>query len=130
MPGSAVSQKVDPKPTIAEAWETPGAKLPFHLGTWVSSGQCIHVCQDQVPRAVSTKLGLIFPLYDWECAQHVFCVIPGQSVEMEIEGVEAGAQMAALLIIPDERRAITAKVAGEWDHIVCGIGEPKHVVRD
>ena len=31
---------------------------------------------------------------------------------MEVEGVEAGAQVAALFIVPDEGRAVVAEVAG------------------
>ena len=49
---------------------------------------------------------------------------------MEVEGVEAGAQVAALFFIPDERRAVVAEVAGEGCHVVGGEGESEDVVAD
>ena len=36
-----------------------------------------------------------------------------QAVEVEVERVEAGAQVAALLFVPDEGRAVVAEVLGE-----------------
>ena len=47
---------------------------------------------------------------------------------MEVEGVEAGAQVAALLVVPDEGRAVVAEVAGEGGHVVGGVGEAQDVV--
>ena len=115
---------------MAVSWETPGAKLPCHLGFWVSSGQCIHVGQDQIPSAVSTKLGLVFPLHDWERAQHVISVIAPEAVKVEIQSVEAGAQVSALLLIPSERRAIVPQVSSEGRHIIGSVSESEHMVTD
>ena len=39
---------------------------------------------------------------------------------MEVEGVEAGAQVAALFFVPGEGRAVVAEVAGEGGHVVGG----------
>ena len=49
---------------------------------------------------------------------------------MEVEGVEAGPQVPALLFVPGERRARVAEVAGERGHVVGGVGEPEDVVAD
>ena len=47
---------------------------------------------------------------------------------MEVEGVEAGAQVAALFFVPDEGRAVVAEVAGEGGHVVGGVGEAEDLV--
>ena len=57
-------------------------------------------------------------------------VVAGEAVEMEVEGVEPGAQVTALLLVPDEGRTPIAEVAGEWRHVVGGVGEAQHVVAD
>ena len=49
---------------------------------------------------------------------------------MEVEGVEAGAQVAALFFVPDEGRAVVAEVAGEGGHVAGGVGEAEDVVAD
>ena len=49
---------------------------------------------------------------------------------MEIEGVEPRPQVAAFLLVPDERRAVIAEVTGEWGHVVRRVGEPQHMVPD
>ena len=49
---------------------------------------------------------------------------------MKVEGVEAGAQVAALFIVPDEGRAVVAEVAGEGGHVVGGVGEAEDVIAD
>ncbi len=53
-----------------------------------------------------------------------------RAVEVEVERVEAGAQVAAFLFVPDEGLAVVAEVAGEGGHVVSGIGEAEHVVAD
>ena len=49
---------------------------------------------------------------------------------MEVERVEAGAQVAAFFFAPDEGQAVVAKVSGEGRHIVGGVGKAEHVVSD
>ena len=49
---------------------------------------------------------------------------------MEVEGVEAGAQVAAFLFVPDEGRAVVAEVSGEGGQVVGGVGEAQDVVAD
>ena len=49
---------------------------------------------------------------------------------MEVEGVEAGAQVAALFFVPDEGRAVVAEIAGEGGHVVSGVGEAEDVITD
>jgi len=49
---------------------------------------------------------------------------------VEVEGVEAGAQVAAFFFVPDEGRAVVAEVAGEGGHVVGGVGEAENVVAD
>ena len=39
-------------------------------------------------------------------------VCAGEAVEVEVEGVEAGAQVAGFLVALDDRRAVVAEVAG------------------
>ena len=49
---------------------------------------------------------------------------------MEVEGVEAGAEVAAFLFVPDEGLAVVAEVAGEGGHVVGGVREAEDVVAD
>ena len=49
---------------------------------------------------------------------------------MEVEGVEAGAQVAAFFLVPDEGRAVVTEVAGEGGHVVGGVGEAEDMVAD
>ena len=65
-----------------------------------------------------------------EGVEDVGGVCAGEAVEVEVEGVEAGAQVAALFIVPDEGRAVVAEVAGEGGHVVGGVGEAEDVVAD
>ena len=46
-------------------------------------------------------------------AEDVIGVVAAEAVEVEVERVEPGAQVAALLFVPDERRAVVAEIAGE-----------------
>ena len=72
----------------------------------------------------------VFAADDGEGAQDVGGVIAGEAVEVEVEGVEAGAEVAALLFVPAEGRAVVAEVAGERGQVVGGVGEAQHVVAD
>ena len=66
-----------------------------------------------------------------EGAEHIGRVVPIQAVEVKIERVKAGAEVAAaFLLIPDEGLAIIAQVAGEWSQVVGGIGKAKHMIAD
>ena len=49
---------------------------------------------------------------------------------MEVERVEAGAQVAAFFFVPDEGLAVVAEVPGEGGYVVSGIRETEHVVTD
>ena len=67
---------------------------------------------------------------DGEGVEDVGGVFAGEAVEVEVEGVEAGAQVAALFFVPDEGRAVVAEIAGEGGHVVGGVGEAEDVVAD
>ena len=49
---------------------------------------------------------------------------------MEVEGVEAGSEVAAFFFVPGEGWAVVAEVAGEGGHVVGGVGEAEDVVAD
>ena len=72
--------------------------------------------------------GFVVAADDGEGVEDVGGVVAGEAVEVEVEGVEAGAQVAALFIVPDEGRAVVAEVAGEGGHVVGGVGEAEDVV--
>ena len=67
---------------------------------------------------------------DGEGVEDVGGVVFGEAVEVEVEGVEAGAQVAAFFFVPDEGGAVVAEVAGEGGHVVGGVGEAEDVVTD
>ena len=67
---------------------------------------------------------------DGEGVEDVGGVLAGEAVEVEVEGIEAGAQVAAFFFVPDEGRAVVAEVAGEGGHVVGGVGEAEDVVAD
>ena len=67
---------------------------------------------------------------DGEGVEDVGGVCAGEAVEVEVEGVKAGAQVAAFFFVPDEGRAVVAEVAGEGGHVVGGVGEAQDVVAD
>ena len=46
---------------------------------------------------------------DGECVEDVGGVLAGEDVEVEVEGVEAGAQVAGFLVALDDRRAVVAE---------------------
>ena len=49
---------------------------------------------------------------DGEGVEGVGGVLAGEDVEVEVEGVEVGAQVAGFLVALDDRRAVVAEVAG------------------
>ena len=74
--------------------------------------------------------GFVVAADDGEGVEDVGGVCAGEAVEVEVEGVEAGAQVAALFFVPDEGRAVVAEVAGEGGHVVGGVGEAEDVIAD
>ena len=62
--------------------------------------------------AVVAEGGFVAAADDGEGVEHVGGVLAGEDVEVEVEGVEAGARVAGLLVVPDEWRAVVAAVAG------------------
>ena len=74
--------------------------------------------------------GFVVAADDGEGVEDVGGVCAGEAVEVEVEGVEAGAQVAALFFVPGEGRAVVAEVAGEGGHVVGGVGEAEDVVAD
>ena len=96
----------------------------------VSGGEGVHVGEDEVAGAVVAEGGFVFTADDGEGVQHVLRVFLGQAVEVEVERVKSGAQVAAFLFVPDEGRAVVAEVFGEGLHIVGGIRETEHVLAD
>lgn len=69
-------------------------------------------------------------LEDGELVEDVVGVVPGEAVEVEEEGVEAGSELSALGRVPDEGGAVVAEVAGEGSEVVGGVGESQDVVSD
>ena len=80
--------------------------LNRYLRLGVSSGEGVHVGEDEVAGAVAVEGGFVFLADDGEGVQHVLRVFPGQAVEVEVERVEADAQVAAFFFVPDEGRAV------------------------
>ena len=76
------------------------------------------------------ELGLVLALDDGEGVQDVGGVFAGEAVEVEVEGVQAGAEVAAVFFVPGEGWAVVAEVAGEGGHVVRGVGEAQDVVAD
>ena len=104
--------------------------LHRHHRLRIAGCQGIHVGEDQVAGAVAAEGVFVFAADYGEGSQHVAGVVAAQAVEVEVERVEPGAQVAALLFVPDERRAVIAEVAGERRHVVGGVGEAEHVIAD
>ena len=80
--------------------------LNRYLRVGVASRKGVHVGEDEVAGAVVAEGGFVFPADDGEGVRHVFRVFPGQAVEVEVERVEAGAQVAAFFFIPDEGQTV------------------------
>ena len=104
--------------------------LDSHVGGGVAGGEGVVVGEDHIFGAVVAEGGLVVAADDGEGVEDVGGVGAGEAVEVEVEGVEAGAQVAALLVVPDEGRAVVAEVAGEGGHVVGGVGEAEDVVAD
>ena len=92
--------------------------------------QRIHIRQRHIAGAVCSEGGFIFAADDGEGVEDVFGVVSRQAVEVEVERVEAGAEVAAFLFVPDEGLAVVAEVAGEGGHVVGGVREAEDVVAD
>ena len=56
--------------------------------------------------------GFVVAADDGEGVEDVVGVCAGEAVGVEVEGVEAGAQVAGFLVALDDRRAVVAEVAG------------------
>ena len=97
-------------------------------GFGVAGFEGAHVGADEVAGAVAVEGGFVLAADDGKGAQDVAGILPRDAIEVEIEGVQAGAQVAAFFFIPDEGRAAVAEVAGERRHVVGGIGEAEHVI--
>ena len=69
----------------------PRTLLNRHHGFGVAGGEGVHVGQDEVAGAVAAESGLVLFAHDGEGVQHVAGVLTGEAVEVEVEGVEAGA---------------------------------------
>ena len=105
--------------------------LGSHLGFCVTGGEGVHVGEDEVFGAVAAvEFGLILALDDGEGGEDVAGVVAGEAVEVEVEGVEAGSEVAALFGVPGEGWAVVAEVAGEGRHVVGSVGEAEDVVAD
>ena len=100
--------------------------LHRHHRLGIPVGEGVHVRQHEVPGAVGAERRLVLPPDDGEGAQDVVRVVVVEAVEVEIERVKAGAQVAALLIVPGERRPVVPQVTGELGRV----RQPQHVVAD
>ena len=68
------------------------------------------------------ELGLVLVLDDGEGGEDVGGVVSVEAVEVEVEGVEAGSEVAAGFLVPGEGWAVVAEVAGEGGEVVRGVG--------
>ena len=84
------------------------SNLHRHPRLRVPRRQGVHIGQHHVPRAVAAELLLVLAADDGEGVEHVASVVTRQAVEVEVEGVEAGAQVAAVVVVPREGRAVVA----------------------
>ena len=62
--------------------------------------QRIHIRQRHFAGAVFPAGGFVFAADDGEGVEDIFGVVPRQAVEVEVERVEAGAEVAALPFVP------------------------------
>ena len=90
-------------------------RLNRYLCLGVASGEGVHVGEDEVAGAVVAEGGFVFFADDGEGVQDVLRVFLGQAVEVEVERVEAGAQVAAFFFLPGEGWAVVAEIAGSPD---------------
>ena len=59
----------------------------------IACGECIQVCRDQFPRVIAFKHILVLLAENGKF--YVFGVFAAQTVEVEVEGVEQGAEVPA-----------------------------------
>ena len=104
--------------------------LGCYLNIRVAGGEGVVVGEDHGFGAVVAEGGFVVAADNGEGVEDVGGVCAGEAVEVEVEGVEAGAQVAALFFVPDEGRAVVAEVEGEGGHVVGGVGEAQDVVAD
>ena len=69
--------------------------LDSHVGGGVAGGEGVVVGEDHVFGAAVAEGGLVVAADDGEGVEDVGGVGAGEAVEVEVEGVEAGAQVAA-----------------------------------
>ncbi len=75
--------------------------LHRHFNIRITGGEGIVVGEDHIFGAVVAEGGFVVAADDGEGVEDVGGVCAGEAVEVEVEGVEAGAQMTELLIAPD-----------------------------
>ena len=66
--------------------------------------------------------GLVVVLDDGEYGEDVGVVVSVDGVQVDVEGVEAGSEVAAGFLVPGEGWAVVAEVAGEGGEVVRGVG--------
>src|SRR5579875_2050391 len=76
-------------------------------------GQGVVAVEDQPLAAELAELTLLSAAQGVERVHHVFRLAPVQPVQVEVSGIEFGADHGAPLLIPPERRPVVAKVACE-----------------
>ena len=64
----------------------------------ISGGEGVHVGEDEVAGAIGAELLFVLGANDGERAEGVVGVVAGEAVEVEVEGVEPGAQVTAFLL--------------------------------
>ncbi len=75
---------------------SPGrASLNSYVSDGVAGGEGVVIGEDHVFGAVVAEGGLVVAADDGEGVEDVGGVCAGEAVEVEVEGVEAGAQVAA-----------------------------------
>ena len=86
--------------------------LGRYLNIRIAGGEGVVVGEDRGFGAVVGEGGFVVAADDGEGVEDVGGVLAGEDVEVEVEGVEAGAQVAGFLVASDDRRAVAAEVAG------------------
>ena len=69
------------------------SSLHRHPRRRIARRQSIHVRQHHGPRAVVAELLFVLAAHDGEGVEHVAGGVARQAVEVEVEGIEAGAQV-------------------------------------
>ena len=82
-----------------------------HIRVCVAGGEGVVVGEDHGFGAVVGEGGFVVAAEDGEGVEGVGGVLAGEAVEVEVEGVGAGAQVAGFLVALDDRRAVVAEVA-------------------